>query len=93
LPDQRQGLDEEQVLNALTVLAANSRVYRRQLEAALPVIQRLSEDLDDVPVALLLTSITVAVAQPPGMGTPSNVEQHALAVFHELRPDHSFASG
>ena len=69
----------------LTALAGSSRIYRRQLEDALPMVERLSEDLDDVPTAMLLTSLATALAEPSRLGTPHHLEQHALAVLKNLR--------
>ncbi len=74
--------DEGDVLKVLTMLATESRVYRLHLENAHPVIERLAEDF--VPGGLLLTSITVALAEPARLGVSRHVEQLALEAFREL---------
>jgi hypothetical protein len=83
-PDQQPAPDEQEVLKTLTLLAAESRVYRMHLENASAVIERLSTDLDDVTVAMLWTSVTAALAQPPELGTPRHIEKYALQVLREL---------
>ena len=62
--------DERDVVKVLTVLAAESRVYRLHLEQARPIIERLAEDMEDVAVGMLWTSITAALAEPAHLGTP-----------------------
>ena len=55
------------------------------LENAQPIIERLAGDLDDVNAAMLLTSVTTALADPPPLGAPGHVEQLALAALRELK--------
>jgi len=68
----------------LTLLAGESRIYRMHLENASAVIERLSTDLDDATVAMLWTSVSAALAQPPELGTPRHIEMYALQVLREL---------
>jgi hypothetical protein len=72
------------ILKVLSLLAADSRVYSLQLEEARIVVERLSDDIDDVTVNLLLTSITTALGEPPRLGTPRHVERLAAALVRKL---------
>ncbi len=72
------------MLKTLTLLAGESRVYRMHLENAVPVIERLSGDVDDPAVAMLRTSVVVALEQPTRLGTPRDVEMAALRVLRDL---------
>jgi hypothetical protein len=83
LADRRLGPDERNVLDALSLLASESRVYRLHLEDARPLVERLAADTDDVAVGLLLTSVTTVLDDR--LGSPHHVEQLALRVLHELR--------
>jgi hypothetical protein len=83
LSDRRLGPDERNVLDALSLLASESRVYRLHLEDARPLVERLAADVDDVAVGLLLTSVTSALNDR--LGSPLHVERLALAALRELR--------
>jgi hypothetical protein len=84
LADLQPEPDERDVVKTLVLLAGESRVYRLHLESARPVIERLATDMDDVDLASLLTSVTVALAAPARLGTPYHIEDHALALLREL---------
>jgi hypothetical protein len=83
LADRQLGPDEHNVLEALSLLASESRVFRLHLEDARPLVELLAADVDDVTVGLLLTSVTTALDDR--LGSPLHVEQLALAVLRELR--------
>jgi hypothetical protein len=83
LGDRGLGPDERNVLDALGLLATESRVYRQHLEDALPLVERLAADVDDVAVGLLLTSVSTALSNQ--LGTPAHVEWLALALLRGLR--------
>jgi hypothetical protein len=76
--------DERDVLKTLVHLVGESRVYRTHLENARPVIERLNADMDDVALGLLWTTVEAALREPPLMGTPRHVEEHALRVLRDL---------
>jgi hypothetical protein len=84
LPDRRLGPDERNALDALGLLASESRVYRMHLEDAKPFVERLAADMDDVAVGLLLTSGVTALDDR--LGSPLHVEQLARRILHGLKP-------
>ena len=77
-------MDEGEIVRALALLAADSRVYGKRLEEARLVVERLAADVDDPDLGLLLTSLTIALAEPPRHGTPRHVERLAAAVVRSL---------
>ena len=84
LADRRRAPDERDVVKTLVLLAGESRTYRLHLENALPVIERLAEDVDASGIGMLWTGLTAALREPPMVGTPRHVEQHALRAMREL---------
>jgi hypothetical protein len=85
LRDRRLKPDEHNVLEALSLLASESRIYRLHLADARPLLERLADDVDDPAVGLLLTSVATALAEPQPLGCPGQIERLALAVLRELR--------
>jgi hypothetical protein len=73
---------EREILQVLLGVAGASLAYRRHLEEAWPVIERLSEDYEFADA--LLDSLAAAEARPPYLGTPRQLELLALEIFRDL---------
>ena len=74
--------DEREILQVLLAVAGASLAYRRHLEEAWPVIERLSEDYEYADT--LLDSMEAAAARPPYIGSPRQLELLALEIFRDL---------
>ena len=78
-------MDERDILNLLSVLACESRVFTNRLREALVVIECLSADVDEAGVAVLIVSVTVGVSDPARYGTAADIGARAAAVVRELQ--------
>jgi hypothetical protein len=75
---------EMEIERALGSLVAASSVYRMELEAARPLLERLSEDYE--PATVLVEAVAVAVAQwPLRLGIVRQIETAAATALHDLR--------
>jgi hypothetical protein len=74
---------ERDVERVLAALAGAARVFRLQVEEALPWVEVLAEDYP--PAAVLLQSLAVAAARRPMyLGTVRHIEHSSLGILKDL---------